>query len=362
MSSFPTVLVYEYFTGGGFPPGELPAGLAAEALGMLWALLEDFRNWGKVRTIAALDPRFEDRIPGLNRNNLPANEVVCASPGDHIELYLSLLQHCNAVLIIAPETDGVLAELTERAEKAGTPLLCSSSSAAATAGDKAVCDLLFRQAKLSTPTTLIASFDEASILAGQLGFPLIIKPLDGVGSEGVLRINSPSSLLKALPKIRRVTSHKQILLQSYVKGIHASVSLLVMNGRVLPLSLNRQLIVTGQHLQYQGSHIPFHHKAEDQAFELACSAARLIPGLRGYVGVDLVLANDSPQLIEINPRLTTSYIGLRQVAQRNLAQLIWDACMNGVFPDSVPLSGSVTIKKDDPSSWGLHSSSTANEK
>jgi predicted ATP-grasp superfamily ATP-dependent carboligase len=135
-----------------------------------------------------------------------------------------------------------------------------------------------------------------------------------------------------------------------------------MNGRILPLSLNRQLIATGQHLQYQGSHIPFHHKAEDQAVELACSAAKLISGLRGYVGVDLVLTNDSPQLIEINPRLTTSYIGLRQVAQQNLAQLIWDACINGVFPDSLPLSGSVTIKKDDPSSWGLHPSSTANEK
>lgn len=209
------------------------------------------------------------------------------------------------------------------------------------------------QAKLSTPTTLIAGFDEAPILAGQLGFPLVIKPLDGVGSEGVLRINSPSSLLKALPKIRRVTSQKQILLQSYVSGIHASVSLLVMNGRILPLSLNRQLIQSGQHLQYQGSHIPYHHKAKNQVFELACSAARMIPGLRGYVGVDLVLANNFPQLIEINPRLTTSYIGLRQVSQRNLAQIIWDACMNGVFPDSVSLSGAVTIKKDDPSTWGL---------
>ncbi len=344
--------MYEFFTGGGRPDGELPAGLAAEALGMLWALLEDFHNWGKVRTITALDPRFEDRIPGLNRTTLPADEVVCANP-DHLEPCLSLLKRCDAALIIAPETDGVLAELTKDAEKAGIALLCSSSSAVATAGNKAACDLLFRQSKLPTPTTLIAGFDEAPILAGQLGFPLVLKPLDGVGSEGVSRIDSHADLPAALSDMRQVTSHERILLQSYVSGIHASVSLLVANGCAMPLSLNRQLIEPGLHFQYHGSRVPLRHQAGERALELACAAASLIPGLKGYVGVDLVLANDSPQLIEINPRLTTSFIGLRQVAQLNLAQVLWDACINGSLPARFPLSGSVTIKKEDPSTWGL---------
>jgi tyramine---L-glutamate ligase len=71
------------------------------------------------------------------------------------------------------------------------------------------------------------------------------------------------------------------------------------------------------------------------------------------VGVDLVLTDDSPQLIEINPRLTTSYVALRQVAQVNLAQLIWQACIDGILPESIPLSGKVTIKKADPTSWKI---------
>src|SRR5271157_1284089 len=104
--SFPsTVLVYEFFSGGGCPAGEMPAGLAAEALGMLWALLTDFRCWGVVRTITALDSRFEDRIPGLNRKTLPADEVFSVSPSDYREDYLSLLSRCDAAIIIAPETD-----------------------------------------------------------------------------------------------------------------------------------------------------------------------------------------------------------------------------------------------------------------
>jgi tyramine---L-glutamate ligase len=353
MSFRSTVFVYEFFTGGGCPAGELPAGLAAEALGMLWALLRDFRKWGAVRTVAALDPRFENRIPGLNRATLPADEVICVNPDGHLETYLSLLKKCDAVLVIAPETDGVLSELTAHAERARKPLLCSSASAAATAGNKAVCARLFCDANLPTPTTRTADFDTAPLIAQQLGFPLVIKPIDGVGSEGVIRAASLSRLSVELPKIRQVTSHDEILLQTYVSGIHASVSLLAVNGRFLPLSLNRQLMETTQRFRYWGSEVPFHHKTAGRAMELACSAASLIPGLKGYVGVDLVLTDDFPQLIEINPRLTTSYIALRQVAQANLAQAIWQACIDGVLPETIPLAGQVTIKKDDPASWEI---------
>src|SRR5512136_2005613 len=153
MSSDPTVLIYEFFTGGGCPAGPLPAGLAAEALGMLWALLADFRRWGAVHTITSLDLRFNECIPGLNRATLPADEVVRALPGRYEEVYHSLLKRCDAVLIIAPETNGILAGLTAQAESAGIPLLCCGSRAAALAGNKAACGRLFRLAKLPCPKT-----------------------------------------------------------------------------------------------------------------------------------------------------------------------------------------------------------------
>jgi predicted ATP-grasp superfamily ATP-dependent carboligase len=67
----------------------------------------------------------------------------------------------------------------------------------------------------------------------------------------------------------------------------------------------------------------------------------------------MILEDDLVQLIEINPRLTTSYIGLRQVTPMNMAQAIWDACQNGILPDHISLEGQVVIKKDDPASWNL---------
>jgi predicted ATP-grasp superfamily ATP-dependent carboligase len=48
--------------------------------------------------------------------------------------------------------------------------------------------------------------------------------------------------------------------------------------------------------------------------------------LAGYVGVDVVLGDtedgSQDQAIEINPRLTTSYIGLRRLARDNLAEAL----------------------------------------
>ena len=351
--SFPsTVLVYEFFTGGGCDLGEPPDGLACEALAMLWAVLADFRRWGSMRTLTALDPRFEERIPGLNRSTLPADEVLCLPDTRH-ELFRSLLKRCDAVLIIAPERGEILAKLTAEAETARIPVLGSNASAVTTAGNKAACHRLFRKAKLPTPRTYEVGFAAAPLLAKQMGYPLIVKPVDGVGAEGVYEIERPCDLAEALDSVRQCTSREKILLQSYTAGTHASVSLIVEGNRCLPLSLNRQLIQTGSPFKYLGSQVPLAHPSGEFAVELACSAVKLLPGLRGYVGVDMVLTEDSAQLIEVNPRLTTSYIGLRRLTPVNLAQVIWEACMKGILPDQVALTGRVTIKKDDPSSWGL---------
>jgi predicted ATP-grasp superfamily ATP-dependent carboligase len=349
--SFSTVLVYEFFCGGGCPAGELSEGVTNEALGMLWAILKDFRSWGGVRTITALDPRFEGKVGGMIRR-LPADEVVYAEADKHEEVFLSLLKCCNAVLVLAPETGGILSGLTAHAERAGIPVLGSCASAAATAGDKAACNRIFQKARLPTPRTRVVSFLTAANVAESMGYPLVVKPIDGVGSEGISRVNGISDLSIALAMIRRLTSNERILLQSFTCGIHASVSLLIARDRCLPLSLNRQMIKEGLPFHYHGSQVPFVHQSEGRALELACTAAGLIPGLSGYVGVDLVLASDVVQLIEINPRLTTSYIGLCQVSRINIARAIWDACRDDVLPDHVPLAGQVVIKKNEPESWG----------
>lgn len=324
---------------------------------MLWALLLDFQRWGAVRTLTALDARFEQRIPGLDRSTLPADFVAAVDPSSQAQVFTALLQRCDAALIIAPETGGVLARLTSQAEAIGVPVLGSSAAAVAVAGDKAACARLFTRASLSTPLTVSTTFTAAARTAAVIGYPLVVKPQDGVSSAGVCLVESPAELPRALQVLRQETAHDTILLQPYIEGVHASISLLVSAGRSLPLSLNRQSIAPGSPFQYLGGEIPLVHPAAGRAFDLAQAALALLPGLQGYVGVDLLLSGSQTWLIEINPRLTSSYIGLRQVIQLNLAQAIWEACRQSRLPASVFLSGKVEFTKDDVASWRLEPAS-----
>jgi predicted ATP-grasp superfamily ATP-dependent carboligase len=55
--------------------------------------------------------------------------------------------------------------------------------------------------------------------------------------------------------------------------------------------------------------------------------------------------------MEINPRLTTTYIGLRQVLQINLAQAIWQACRQNMLPEKISIHGRVSFSKDNLLAW-----------
>lgn len=347
------ILVYEYLTSGGYPGVSLGGGIAYEALAMLWALLADFRAWGPVYTVTALDPRFERCIPGLDRNTLPADEVVVSREENHKEAFFSLLERCDAALIVAPETDRILSGLSALVEDSGRMLLGSGPRAVSLAGDKAVCETILSVSGLPVPGSTLVRLDHLDGLMAESRPPFVLKPVDGVGGEGVCLIGEAGDLTEASAHIRSVTSHENVLLQPFVEGIHASVSLLAAGGRSVPLSLNRQLIHSGNPFRYYGSVVPFEHAMARQAVEAALAAANCIEGLRGYVGVDVVLSDDSVCLIEINPRLTTSYVGIRQVTNANLARLIFEACTEGILPGRVSLAGRASIIKEDPDSWGL---------
>jgi predicted ATP-grasp superfamily ATP-dependent carboligase len=67
----------------------------------------------------------------------------------------------------------------------------------------------------------------------------------------------------------------------------------------------------------------------ERATSLALRSLEAMPPALGYVGVDLVLG-EAPDgsddvAIEVNPRLTTSYVGLRAVMKQNLAQAMLSA-------------------------------------
>ncbi|MEA1924323.1 MAG: ATP-grasp domain-containing protein, partial [Candidatus Altiarchaeota archaeon] len=107
--------------------------------------------------------------------------------------------------------------------------------------------------------------------------------------------------------------------QEYIRGVDASVSVFSDGRNSKAICLNKQHIIrTGNLLGYSGGFAPLSHPLRDDAFVLAEKAVNSIKGLKGCVGVDMVLS-DEPYIIEINPRVTTSMAALEQAADFNVA-------------------------------------------
>ena len=91
---------------------------------------------------------------------------------------------------------------------------------------------------------------------------------------------------------------------------------------------------------YRGGTTPLDHPLAKRAGEEAVRACEAIPGLCGYVGVDLVLTKSEAVVIEVNPRLTTAYLGVRSALAENVAAMAIAACA-GRLPEPSPARRSV---------------------
>ena len=89
--------------------------------------------------------------------------------------------------------------------------------------------------------------------------------------------------------------------------------------------------------------VPWDHPLKDEAMQVAKKAVESIEGLKGYVGVDLILA-DEVYLLEINSRLTTPYVALRNITDFNLGLAIINS-IYGHLPEEFNLSGCMEFQK-----------------
>lgn len=329
------ILVHEYVTGGGWPEPRIPARLAAEALAMLRALLADLRAWGRFPVVTTRDRR-------LPASGLTADRVVDLDSGVYPETLQELGRTCGAAIVIAPEGGGALERVSRLLRDAGVALLGSPPSAIAVAADKWECHRRFVLAGLPTPPTLRVAPAAAAAAARELEYPVVVKPLDGAGCDGVC-LAADDALLAAALRQPALRSAQAVLVQGYMRGQAASVSLLAADGRSTVLSLNGQHVRAGVPFAYDGGVASLPHPRRAEAGELARRAVALVPGLRGYVGVDLLLGEEGCWLIEINPRPTSSYVGLRRVIGLNMAAAIWDACRDGVLPAAVATPASAAF-------------------
>jgi predicted ATP-grasp superfamily ATP-dependent carboligase len=214
-------------------------------------------------------------------------------------------------LVVAPESSGILLDRCRRVIEAGGMLLGPSPEAVELCGDKLALARHFQSRGVPHPETWPLGGEPRG------RFPVVWKPRDGAGSQSTFLIRNDADRAA----VERIDLPADLIAQAHVPGRAASAAVLIGPDemRVLPPCL--QSLSTDGRFQYLGGSLPIPAELAFRATRLAEAAVSGIAGLRGYVGVDLVLGEKSENdvVIEINPRLTTSYVGLRRYARGNLA-------------------------------------------
>lgn len=300
------VFVFEYLSGGGLVDGDAAATevLMPQGQAMRDALVADLLASGDCDVTAATCGRA---------GPLPAGAAE-ATPHDGEtapEFAARLAAGHDLAWIVAPETGGCLAEF-ERAIGAPRWLGCDARSIAIASSKSATLRHLLAHG-LPTPWTHAAGARR-----------WVVKPDDGAGSVATQvhanRLGAEADLAG------RHARGESACLEPWVDGEALSLSLLCELGRAELLSVNRQKIVTlpDGSLRYDGVEVDVLPQGSPRWRGFATLASRVaaaLPGLRGFVGIDVVSSErHGPVLIEINPRLTCAYVGLSARLQRNLSR------------------------------------------
>lgn len=313
------IAVLEHFTAQ--PAGAARSGPRAEGRAMRDAVVSDLRE-----------------LPGLSV------EVV-----ERRRDFRGALRRADAALVIGPEERGTLERMARAVEREGRLLLGPSPAAVRLLADKLATARCLEAAGVATPRTEAIRFGRALRRLRARPLPFVVKPRDGCGCRGVVIVRRRREIARALRVVRRATRRADFLVQDYVSGESASVSIIASEG-LLPLGLNRQRLRGRTTPAYDGGETFWPHRMAPLALTAARAAIEAAVGacpvVRGYVGVDLVLGARGATVIEINPRLTTSYVGLRRSIGHNLAGLILDAALGRALPRRLAVSGGYRFRPD----------------
>ena len=247
-----------------------------------------------------------------------------------------LLQTCDIGMVIAPESDNLLNTWLNRLRAAapGKHLINASVAGARKCGDKFKLAEYLRSRDIPYPATALGP--EPTQL------PAVVKPRHGAGCGSTSVIRGPA-------KRARVSGVEEWIHQSIAPGESLSVSFIVHEAGIITLPAGRQRLTMTDRIEYLGGALPVTDPdRRGRATRLARRAIDAIPGLRGWVGVDLVVGDepDGDMVIEINPRLTMSYLGLRALCESNLAASLLD----GVEPTGWR-AGSVLFDRAGQITW-----------
>lgn len=346
------IAVFEWLCGGGMravPPHQIPSSLRREGWAMLRTMVQ-LLDAAKHEVATVVDHRLVDP---LERASLPARDwggsesyadsSSCSDVQRTIRNWQVCIREARAELavIIAPEIDGVLQQVVSSLQADQTPVLNCSGKLLARSCDKWLTAVSLQDTSIPHPLTHLTS--DVSDLSAEMSDLWCLKSRLGAGCDGMW-LGNFDQLLQA---IDRLADKSNWIVQPWLNGHPYSCSAIVDRWGVatwMPLVTQSFDYVPDSDLchslLYRGGSVVASADVLRPPVELLNGVLTKLQGTPnealGWVGVDLLLQpNCQWVVIEVNPRITTSILGLCRAAPYNLAQRMVDAFLGvKIEPDT----------------------------
>ncbi|MHA1149600.1 MAG: ATP-grasp domain-containing protein [Promethearchaeota archaeon] len=339
------IFIFEFIAGGGFNKEKIPSSLFCEGYGMLRVIIEDFKKLGfKISTL------LDDRIISLSKFISADIIESVLEQEEYLQKFVKMVEKNNFCFIIAPEFSNILFDLTKIVKDHKKTLLSIDLEGVSLGTSKIKTYNYFIKSNVKTPRTFLIPKKDRTLSKDfllekfkELSKPIIIKPNDGVGANSIFYFESERDIFNFLNTIDQLIDlTSDFLLQEYIEGEDLSASLIGTHLNPLILSINTQNINIKSHnsSEYIGGTTPINN-FEQVKLNLKGILKNLdLTMFRGYFGLDFILKPDGTiYLIEINPRLTTSYLGIRNISDSNITSIIFETIQNNQHIFDYTISG-----------------------
>ncbi|MFX0012108.1 MAG: ATP-grasp domain-containing protein, partial [Candidatus Hermodarchaeota archaeon] len=329
------IFVFEYTVGGGFYAEEITSSLLCEGYAMLRSIAEDFKNLD-YEIITQIDRRISHLAKYLSVDQFYSVD----SDNKFDATFSKCMDMVDICFIIAPEFSNILYHLTRVAFNLNKAIISIGLEGIKLGTSKIATYNFFKNYDIKTPITfLIPSLNgkiDLNFIYEQFdkyNFPFIIKPDDGVGAESIYFFPDIDAVVNFFSNPYLDFNFKRkYILQEFIYGEDYSVSIInkpfknnLKNGKTI-LSINSQKIkyknCLGKAL-YEGGYtpVPRFNFLKKKLMKLLNKID--LNNFNGYLGIDFILTKENEiYFIEINPRLTTSYIGIRKIYSQNILSLL----------------------------------------
>ena len=207
--------------------------------------------------------------------------------------------------------DGVIAMVAERGVETAAAIVAElglpgiSPDAARCATDKFVMRQRLAAAGIPGPAFRQAeTLAEALEAATDIGFPVVMKPVDNAGSRGVRRIESAAALPAAFELAVEQSLKRRVIVEQFMDGIEATAEALTIDGKTTVLAMSDKVHVPFPMCVSIALNYPaqFPLEAQDEIRRLVQRAAQALGIHQGPTHTELMVTADGVKVVEVAAR------------------------------------------------------------